>query len=42
MEKQTSGFKIWIKKIGIFGFLFFLIKGLLWLVIPYMIAKGIL
>lgn len=32
----------WLKKVGIVGFLFFLIKGLLWLLIPYLIAKGIL
>ncbi len=24
----------WIKRIGILGFLFFLIKGLLWILIP--------
>jgi hypothetical protein len=24
-------FKIWIKRVGIIGFLFFLIKGLVWL-----------
>lgn len=30
----------WIKKIGIVGFLFFLIKGLLWLLIPYLISKS--
>jgi len=29
-----------LKKLGWIGFLFFLIKGLLWLIIPYMIAKG--
>jgi hypothetical protein len=32
----------WVKRFGIAGFLFFLIKGLLWLIIPYLIAKGIL
>jgi hypothetical protein len=25
---------------GLVGFIFFLIKGLLWLLIPYLIAKG--
>ena len=24
----------WIKRLGLWGFLFFLVKGLLWLVIP--------
>ncbi|OGU10691.1 MAG: hypothetical protein A2X61_04965 [Ignavibacteria bacterium GWB2_35_12] len=31
--------KTWIKKIGFIGFLFFLIKGLLWLIIPWVIAN---
>ena len=26
-------FKIWLKRIGIVGFLFFLVKGLVWLAI---------
>ncbi|GAB3569381.1 hypothetical protein GCM10027578_23680 [Spirosoma luteolum] len=33
--------KQWLKRVGWLGFLFFLIKGLLWLIIPYLIAKGI-
>lgn len=33
---------MWLKRVGWAGFLFFLIKGLLWLLIPYLIAKGIL
>jgi len=41
MEKRTSKLTIWIKKIGIYGFLFFLIKGLLWIIVPYLIAKGV-
>ena len=32
----------WFKRLGWAGFLFFLIKGLLWLIIPYLIAKGLL
>lgn len=28
----------WLKRIGIGGFLFFLIKGLLWLMVPAMLA----
>lgn len=32
--------RTWIAKIGIVGFLFFLIKGLLWLLVPTMIAMG--
>ena len=34
--------KRWLKRVGWLGFLFFLVKGLLWLLIPYLIAKGIL
>lgn len=31
-----------LKQMGFLGFMFFLIKGLLWLLIPYLIAKGFL
>jgi len=30
--------KSWIKKLGFWGFMFFLVKGLLWLIIPALIA----
>ena len=30
--------KTWIKRIGFWGFMFFLLKGLLWLTIPALIA----
>jgi len=30
--------KNWIKRLGFFGFLFFLVKGLLWLLVPALIA----
>jgi hypothetical protein len=34
--------KTWIKRIGIFGFLFVLVKGLLWLAIPAaLVAFGV-
>jgi len=39
---NTDRLKSWLKRIGWVGFLFFLIKGLLWLIIPYLIAKGVL
>jgi hypothetical protein len=29
---------LWIKRIGILGLLFFLVKGLLWLLVPVLIA----
>jgi hypothetical protein len=30
--------KSWIKRLGFWGFMFFLVKGLLWLIIPAVIA----
>jgi hypothetical protein len=41
--QRTTGNKTitWFKRLGIVGFLFFLIKGLLWLLIPYLLAKGL-
>jgi len=29
----------WIARLGIFGFAFFLLKGLLWLAVPWLIAR---
>lgn len=37
-DRKDKFFK-WIKKIGIWGFLFFLIKGLIWLVLGYWVLK---
>jgi hypothetical protein len=31
---QPTGFARWIKRFGVAGFLFFFIKGLLWLIVP--------
>jgi len=31
---QPIGFAKWIKRFGVAGFLFFFIKGLLWLIVP--------
>lgn len=28
----------WIKRLGFLGFMFFLVKGLLWLLVPALIA----
>lgn len=39
---MNNRFRTWLKRVGWLGFLFFLIKGLLWLIIPYLIAKGII
>jgi hypothetical protein len=30
--------KSWIKRLGFWGFVFFLVKGILWLIIPALIA----
>ena len=38
IAKFDMSLKSWIKKLGFWGFLFFLLKGLLWLTIPALIA----
>jgi hypothetical protein len=30
--------KTWIKRLGFWGFMFFLLKGLLWLIVPAVAA----
>jgi hypothetical protein len=35
---MQSNLKNWIKTLGVWGILFFLVKGLLWLTIPALIA----
>jgi len=37
-EKKATIIK-WVKKFGFWGFLFFLIKGLLWLALGYWVIK---
>lgn len=32
--------KVWLKRVGFWGFMFFLIKGLAWIFVPILIAKG--
>jgi len=36
-EEQKGALK-WVKRLGVAGFMFFLIKGLLWLLVPGLIA----
>jgi hypothetical protein len=36
-DMQLSA-KSWIKRLGFWGFMFFLVKGLLWLIVPAVIA----
>jgi hypothetical protein len=33
-----AGTRNWIKRLGFWGFLFFLVKGLLWLAVPALVA----
>jgi len=37
-DKKAAILK-WLKRVGIWGFLFFLIKGLIWLALGYWILK---
>jgi hypothetical protein len=32
-HKQRKGMMVWFKRLGVAGFLFFLIKGLIWIAI---------
>jgi hypothetical protein len=38
-NKESRSLILWLKRIGFWGFLFFLIKGLLWLAVGYFIVK---
>jgi hypothetical protein len=45
-EKETampekSLFKRWLKRFGVAGFLFFLIKGLLWLILVFLFGYSL-
>ena len=35
---KSANFKTWVKRLGFWGFMFFLVKGLLWLLIPAFLA----
>ncbi len=37
-QERKKGFAVWLKRFGAAGFLFFLIKGLLWLIVPALLA----
>ncbi|MCO6496502.1 MAG: alanyl-tRNA synthetase [Chitinophagaceae bacterium] len=37
--KNKKNIATWIKRIGFWGFLFFLLKGLVWLAVGYFIVK---
>jgi hypothetical protein len=36
--KQSKAIK-WLRKIGFWGFMFFLVKGLIWLAVGYFVIK---
>lgn len=36
---QKSKFILWLKRLGFWGFLFFLLKGLIWLALGYWVLK---
>jgi hypothetical protein len=38
-NKKILPIMLWIKRIGFWGFLFFLLKGLIWLAVSYWIIK---
>ena len=37
-ERTRVDVKGWLKRIGFWGLMFFLVKGLLWLIIPALVA----
>lgn len=37
-DESTGSWQTWIKRFGVAGFLFFLIKGLLWLIVPALLV----
>ncbi|MBK7407750.1 MAG: hypothetical protein IPL49_09385 [Saprospirales bacterium] len=38
-DGKTSGFSVWVKRMGIVGFMFFLLKGIGWLVLGSVVGK---
>ena len=40
MTERVGKFSGYLKKLGVAGFVFFLIKGLAWLLVPVLIARG--
>ncbi|HBR58690.1 MAG TPA: hypothetical protein DEA22_14675 [Blastocatellia bacterium] len=38
IQKEPSKIYKWVRRLGFWGFMFFLIKGLLWLIVPALIA----
>jgi hypothetical protein len=40
-HKGRSKFKVWMKRVGVVGFLFFLLKGLVWIAVFVFGAEAI-
>jgi hypothetical protein len=40
-HKGRSRFKLWMKRVGVAGFVFFLVKGLVWIAIFFFGAEAI-
>ncbi len=38
-QERKTKFVLWLKRIGVAGFIFFLLKGLAWLAAAYFILK---
>jgi hypothetical protein len=36
---SKNKFIIWLKRVGFWGFLFFLLKGIIWLILGYWVLK---
>ena len=36
---KIASSKNWLKKVGIAGFIFFLAKGIIWLILGYLVLK---
>lgn len=37
--EKPRGWRMWLKKMGVAGFVFFTVKGLLWLIVPAVAAN---
>ncbi len=42
IDPQTHARHPWLRRLGAAGFAFFLIKGLLWIILPILAARGII
>ncbi len=41
-DGDSRSIKRWIRRMGVVGFLFFFAKGLLWLIVPALLAQRLL